>query len=82
MWKKFLNLINVFKPNTDILNKRLLCVGFTNNLIYCPFHMSDFIWFGHIEDMEKLYSISSRTDEELQLMQKEILKMDAHKVRK
>jgi len=57
----FINLLNLYKCGTSKLNKRLLCVSFSNNLVYCPFHMSDFIWFGSLEDMVKLYSIPGRT---------------------
>lgn len=56
----FVNLLNLYKCDTNRLEKRLLTVCFSNNLVYCPFHMSDFIWFGHIKDMLKLYSIPNR----------------------
>ncbi len=61
----FYNLLALYPSQSDIQKKRFLVVSFTNNLIYCPFHMSDFIWFGSIEDIERLYSIPSRTDQEL-----------------
>lgn len=58
----FLNQLSAFPSGAEKIKKRLLVVGFSNNLIYCPFHMSDFIWFGAIDDMSNLYSIPSRTE--------------------
>ena len=43
----------------------LINVAFSNSLYNIPFHMSDFIWFGDIEHMLKMYSVSYREDETL-----------------
>ena len=62
----FINLLNSFPCGINCMNKRLLCVSFSNNLIYCPFHLSDFIWFGNIDDMAKMYSIQPRSSDDLE----------------
>ncbi len=61
----FMNLISQYPYVGKIQNCRLLNVSFLNTLASVPFHMSDFIWFGEIEDMERLYSIPNRKKEVL-----------------
>ncbi|MCM1498990.1 MAG: WavE lipopolysaccharide synthesis family protein [Clostridium sp.] len=70
-----INLVKVYEIGDRSLynvNKRLLNVSFSNTLYYFPFHMSDFVWFGDIDDMIKLYSIHSRTDEELKFIREKV----------
>lgn len=45
--------------------KKLVNVAFSNSLPGIPYHLSDFIWFGSIEDMRRLYSIPYRNEEQL-----------------
>lgn len=56
-----LNLIKIF----DKADLQLINVAFSNSLYSIPFHMSDFIWFGKIEQLINLYSIPYRTKKEL-----------------
>lgn len=64
----FLNVMSVFPCENFVQKKRLINVALSNTLASVPFHMSDFIWFGTIEDMKKLYSIPTRTDEAIAMI--------------
>ncbi len=63
------NLIHVCPCEKSNQNFRLINVAFSNNLVSVPFFMSDFIWFGAIEDMERLYSIPTREEKDLVMLQ-------------
>ena len=60
----FIDMLTLYQCECEALDKRLLCVGLSNFLINVPFHVSDPIWFGTIRDVEKLYSIPLRSEEE------------------
>lgn len=69
----FLNLLHLFPKACEDMEERLLSVSFSNSFIYVPFHLSDFIWFGHMEDMKKLYSIPYRGEKELRYLEEKDL---------
>lgn len=53
----FINLLHVYPSKSGKQKKRLLNVAFTNySYASVPFHLSDFVMFGSIDDMEQLYS--------------------------
>lgn len=58
----FINILKTYRNNNIRLTNRLICVGFSNNLINVPFHMSDFIWFGFVDDIEKFYRTAYWTE--------------------
>ena len=53
----FKNLLETFPPKGDKLHKRIIFLGSLANKD-TPFHPHDFLSFGHIEDIFKLYDIS------------------------
>lgn len=57
-----LNVLTSFKCT----KYRLINIAFSNSLYNVPFHLSDFIWFGEINDMKKLYDIPYRDINKLQ----------------
>lgn len=61
----FMNLLKIFPCKVQTQTQRLICVGYSNNLVNVPFHMSDFIWFGSVADMEKMYNAPYWTQEEI-----------------
>ncbi len=56
-----LNLLTIYSK----AEYRLINVAFSNSLYNIPFHMSDFVWFGKIEEMRKMYSINYRNKKDL-----------------
>ena len=51
----FKNLLKTFPPKDDRLRERIILLG-SQTTIY-PFNFHDFLAFGHVEDIFKLYSI-------------------------
>ena len=51
----FKNLLKIFPPKDDRLRERIILLG-SQTTIY-PFNFHDFLAFGHVEDIFKLYSI-------------------------
>lgn len=67
----FMNLLKLMpKGGNAAVEERLINVSFSNTKASVPFHMSDFIWFGSIEDMERLYGIPWVTREQYQYVKK------------
>ena len=64
----FINLLALHPSNKPKQNKRLINIAYGNTLASVPFHMCDFIWFGTIEDMEKMWSVPTRTDEAISMI--------------
>lgn len=56
-----LNLLKVY----DRADYQLINVAFSNSMYNVPFHLSDFIWFGRMEEMREMYSIKYRDDNDL-----------------
>ena len=56
----FKNLLKTFPPKGDKLHKRIIFLGsaLTKNF---PFHPHDFLSFGHVEDIFKLYDIPAES---------------------
>lgn len=52
------NLVKVFKPKESSVDERLIFLGGRNSSITSPFVISDFLSFGRIEEIEKLYACS------------------------
>lgn len=55
----FMNLLQLFGRG------RAINVAFSNSFINVPYHMSDFIWFGAVDKLIKMYSAPYRMDEQL-----------------
>ena len=57
----FKNLLETFPPNGDKLNLRII---FLNSPVskFWPFYINDFLAFGHVEDIFKLYDIPLHYD--------------------
>lgn len=72
----FMNLLKIFPCKVQTQTQRLICVGYSNNLVNVPFHMSDFIWFGATSDMEKMYSTQYWTQEEIQYIREHTANKD------
>lgn len=60
-----LNMIKLFPVGTSKLKNRLVNIAFSNSLFGVPFHMSDFIWFGQMDDILAMYDVPQRTDDEM-----------------
>lgn len=52
----FKNLLATFPPKDDKLNQRIIFLSYPQ-LNQFPFYYQDFLSFGHVEDISKLYSI-------------------------
>ena len=57
----FKNLLRAFPPNGDKLNARIIVL---ETDIWIPFSIPDYLYFGEITDMNKLFSIPKMTIEE------------------
>ena len=57
----FKNLLKTFPPKDDKLRQRIIFLG-VNELNQFPFYYQDYLSFGHIEDISKLYGISFHND--------------------
>lgn len=54
-----MNLLKLFG------RERLINVAFSNSFYNIPYHMSDFIWFGPVDKVLKMYSVPYRMDDKL-----------------
>ena len=52
----FKNLLETFPPKDDKLHKRIIFLSVVN-LTQFPFYYQDYLSFGHVEDISKLYGI-------------------------
>lgn len=57
----FKNLLKIFPTKDDKINKRILLLGWSK---WWPFFTNDFLYFGDIEDMNKLLAIPKQTKSE------------------
>lgn len=57
-------LLNTIQSYSDA-HYKLINIAFSNSLYNVPFHMSDFIWFGAIKNMNRMYSIPYRSEKVL-----------------
>lgn len=57
----FKNLLKAFPPNGDKINERIIVLFGTK---WTPFHSSDFLYFGEMNDMNKLFNIPKQSYEE------------------
>lgn len=57
----FKNLLETFPPNGDKLNQRIIFLGGDDTRAY-PFHPHDFLSFGHVRDIFKMYDIPFHGD--------------------
>ena len=55
-----INLLKIFPPNGDKINKRIIMFGADK---YMAFFVCDFLYFGTIEDIKKLFNIPRQSDE-------------------
>ena len=58
----FKNLLRVFPTNGDKLNKRIVVMEYDR---WTPFYICDFIYFGEITDINRLFNIPKMTVKEL-----------------
>lgn len=56
----FKNLLRLFPPNTHRISKRIIALS---SLRWTPFYVRDYMYFGTVEDISKLFSIPHQTQE-------------------
>ena len=57
----FKNLLKTFPPKDDKLHERIIFLS-VNDLNQFPFYYQDYLSFGHVEDISKLYGIPRHRD--------------------
>ena len=72
----FKNLLKTFPPNGDKLNERIIVLESDR---WTPFYICDFLYFGTLNDINKLFKISPATDKDNENFEKFIGKF--HPVR-
>lgn len=56
------NMLKTFKVNSESLSDRIVFLGGYQSSCICPFELSDFLVFGHINDMIKFYDSTGESD--------------------
>lgn len=69
-----LSLTEKFPSNVDGQNRRLIALSTTNGGMFMPFFISDMLWFGTLEELKKMTSITEdlRSKEEYQALFKDV----------
>jgi hypothetical protein len=67
-----LNLLREYRADNSSIHSRVINVAFSNSLYHVPFHMTDFIWFGQVDDMNAMYQIRFRDENDLNYIREKV----------